>query len=129
MMTPDAAVALVDGVKQSGEWETQRREEWQAVWKPQVISVSRDDPYKVEIVGQQQISKTLGGAVHHTTRQLMFTLALRADTAKRTEDNQNTGFRIASIVDMKTLEPTTAPTSTVAGNPPIISVAPPPPAQ
>ena len=129
MMTPDAAVALVEGVKQSGEWETQRREEWQAVWKPQVISVSRDDPYKVEIVGQQQINKTLGGAVHHTTRQLMFTLALRADTAKRTEDNQNTGFRIAGIVDMKTLEPTTASTSTVAGNPPVISVAPPQPAQ
>ncbi len=129
MMTPDAAVALVDGVKQSGEWETQRREEWQAVWKPQVISVSHDDPYKVEIVGQQQINKTIGGAVQHTTRQLMFTLALRADTAKRTEDNQNTGFRIAGIVDMKTLEPTTVPTSTVATNPSTISVAPPQPAQ
>ena len=78
MMTPDAAVALVDQVKQSGEWETQRREEWQAVWKPQVITVSRDDPYKVEVVGQQEISKTVGGVVQHTTRQLMFTLALRA---------------------------------------------------
>ena len=104
MMTPDAAVSLVEQVKQSGEWETQRREEWQTVWKPQVISVSTDDPYKVEVVGQQEINKTVGGVVQQVNRQLLFTLALRADTAKRTEDNQNTGFRIAGIVNMKILE-------------------------
>lgn len=104
MMTPDAAVALVEQVKLSGEWETQRREEWQTVWKPQVIAVSPDDPYKVEIVGQQEINKTVGGVVQQLTRQLIFTLALKADTAKRTDDNQNTGFRIAGIVNMKILE-------------------------
>jgi hypothetical protein len=123
MMTPDAAVALVEQVKQSGEWETQRREEWQTVWKLQVIAVSPDDPYKVELVGQQEINKTVGGAVQRLTRQLIFTLALKADTAKRTEDNQNTGFRIAGIVNMKILDE--QPHSTVAGgtNPPTISVA------
>jgi hypothetical protein len=126
MMTPDAAVALVDQVKQSGEWETQRREEWQTVWKPQLVSVSHDDPYKIEIVGQQEISKTIGGVTQHASRQLMFTLALRADTAKRTEDNQNTGFRIAGIVDMRILaeQPGTA-AATGSSNVPTISVAPP----
>jgi hypothetical protein len=62
MMTPDGAVALVNQVKQSGEWETQQREEWQAVWKPQVVTISPDDPYKVQLVGQQEISKTIGGS-------------------------------------------------------------------
>lgn len=130
LMTPEAAVALVDQVKQSGEWETQRREEWQAVWKPQVISVSGDDPYKVEVVGQQEISKTIGGLVQHTSRQLICTLALRADTAKRTEENQNTGFRVAGIVDVKVLGDTPAPgaNSNVGSNTPTISVAPPQPA-
>ena len=51
-MTPDAAVALVEQVKQTAEWETQRRDVWQAVWKPQVITVSPDDPYKVQVVGR-----------------------------------------------------------------------------
>src|SRR4030095_15806397 len=101
LMTPDAAVALVDQVKQSGEWETQRSEEWQAVWKPQVITVNGDDPYKVQIVGRQEISKTVGGVPQHTARQLICTLALRPDSAKRTEDNQNTGFRVAGIVEMR----------------------------
>ncbi len=130
MMTPDAAVALVEQVKHSGEWETQRREEWQTVWKPQVVSVSHDDPYKIETVGQQEIAKTVGGVVQHVSRQLMFTLALRADTAKRTEDNQNTGFRIAGIVDMKILAEQPATVAANAGsNTPTISVAPPPPGQ
>src|ERR1044072_3351015 len=95
LMTPDAAVALVDQVKQSGEWETQRREEWQAVWKPQVITISVDDAYKVQIVGHQWITKPLSVFIHHAGRQIICTLPVRADTAHRTEDNQNTGFRVA----------------------------------
>jgi len=121
LMTPDAAVALVEQVKQTGEWETQRREEWQAVWKPQVITLSVDDPYKVQIVGHQGITKTVSGVVEHSSRQLICTLALRPDTAKRTDDNQNTGFRIAGIVDMKVLDD--APAS--GNRTPQISVAPP----
>jgi len=125
MMTPDAAVALVEQVKQSGEWETQRREEWQTVWKPQVIAVSPDDPYKVEIVGQQELNKTVGGVVQRLSRQLIFTLALKADTAKRTEDNQNTGFRIAGIVNMKILDEQPLSTASIDSGktPPTISVA------
>ena len=120
LMTPDAAVALVDQVKQTGEWETQRHEEWQTVWKPQVITISVDDPYKVQIVGHQTITKTISGIIQHSSRQLICTLALRPDSAKRTEDNQNTGFRIAGIVEMKVLDD--APSATAA---PTISVAPP----
>ena len=127
MMTPDGAVALVNQVKQSGEWETQQREEWQAIWKPQVVSISPDDPYKVQLVGQQEISKTIGGVTQHYSRQLIFTLALKPDTAKRTEDNQNTGFRIAGIAEMKILADET--TSGAEGRAPAISVATPRTAQ
>ena len=120
LMTPDAAVALVEQVKQTGEWETQRREEWQSVWKVQVITVSNDDPYKLQIVGQQEITKAIAGALQHVRRQLICTLALRPDPAKRTEDNQNTGFRVAGIVEMKVLDDTAG--SSV--NTPTLSVAP-----
>lgn len=119
LMTPDAAVALVEQVKQTGEWETQRREEWQTVWKPQVITVSTDDAYKVQVVGQQSIAKTVSGVVQHASRQIICTLILRADTAQRTEDNQNTGFRVAGLADMKVLEDTSSNPQTT------ISVAPP----
>src|SRR5215213_7474484 len=127
MMTPEAAVALVEEVKRSGEWETQRREEWQTVWKVQSVTLSRDDPYKVQVIGQQEITKTVGSVGQHETRQLVFTLALRPDTAKRTEDNQNTGFRIAGITEMKILTPQS--TTTTEKSPAAISVATPQPAQ
>jgi hypothetical protein len=126
MMTPEAAVALVEEVKRSGEWETQRREEWQTVWKPQSVTISRDDSYKVQVIGQQEITKTVGSMAQHDSRQLVFTVALRPDTAKRTEDNQNTGFRVAGITEMKIL---TAPSSGPAEKTSAISVATPQPTQ
>src|ERR1044071_6966010 len=126
MMTPEAAVALVEEVKRSGEWETQRREEWQTVWKPQSVTLSRDDPYKVQVIGQQEITKTVGSVAQHESRQLVFTVALRPDTAKRTEDNQNTGFRIAGVTEMKILTPQA---TTATESPATISVATPQPAR
>ncbi|HEY0367307.1 MAG TPA: hypothetical protein VGC73_12625, partial [Pyrinomonadaceae bacterium] len=120
MMTPDAAVALVEEVKRSGEWETQRREEWQTVWKPQSVTISRDDSYKVQVIGQQEITRTVGSMAQRDSRQLVFTVALRPDTAKRTEDNQNTGFRVAGITEMKILTAQSAGTSEKS---PVISVA------
>jgi hypothetical protein len=127
MMTPEAAVALVEEVKRSGEWETQRREEWQTLWKPQSVTISRDDPYKIQVIGQQEITKTVGSIAQHDSRQLVFTVALRPDTAKRTEDNQNTGFRVAGITEMKILTPQS--TSGSEKSPTAISVATPQPAQ
>jgi hypothetical protein len=126
MMTPEAAVALVEEVKRSGEWETQRREEWQTVWKPQSVTISRDDPYKVQVIGQQEITKTVGRVAQHDSRQLVFTVALRPDTAKRTEDNQNTGFRVAGITEMKIL---TKQSTSESERSPAISVATPQPSQ
>jgi hypothetical protein len=120
MMTPEAAVALVEEVKRSGEWEIQRREEWQTVWKPQSVTISRDDPYKVQVIGHQEITKTVGNMAQHDSRQLVFTVSLRPDTAKRTEDNQNTGFRVAGITEMKILTPQSG---TAAERSPAISVA------
>src|ERR1041384_6157008 len=127
MMTPEAAVALVEEVKRAGEWETQRREEWQTVWKPQSVTLSRDDPYKVQVIGQQEITKTVGSVVQHESRQLVFTVALRPDTANRTEDNQNTAFRIGGITEMKILTPQS--TRATEKSPAAISVATPQSAQ
>lgn len=126
MMTPEAAVLLVEEVKRSGEWETQRREEWQTVWKPQSLTISRDDPYKVQVIGRQEITKTVGNIAQHESRQLVFTVALRPDTAKRTEDNQNTGFRVAGITEIKILTGQSAGTTEKS---PAISVATPAVAQ
>ena len=79
------------------------------------------------MIGQQEITKTVGSVGQHESRQLVFTVALRPDTAKRTEDNQNTGFRIAGITEMKILTPQS--TTATEKSPAAISVATPQPAQ
>jgi hypothetical protein len=78
------------------------------------------------VIGQQEITKTVGSMAQHDSRQLVFTVALRPDTAKRTDDNQNTGFRVAGITEMKIL---TAQSSAPAEKTPAISVATPQPTQ
>ena len=85
--------------------------------------------YKVQLIGQQEISKTIAGVAQHNSRQIVFTLALKPDTGKRTEDNQNTGFRIAGIVEMKILAEQAGAGNKGGANPPTISVATPQPPQ
>lgn len=99
MMTPEAARALVELMKQKQELERQRAEGWQTVWNMQVNSVDKDDPYKVNVVGTQEITRVVGGAMKQEKRQLIFTLKLIADPQRRAERNQYTGFLVANIVD------------------------------
>ena len=109
MMTPEAAQALVGLMKQKQELERQRAESWQTVWNTQVNSVDKDDPYKVNVVGTQEITRMVGGAMKQERRQLMFTLKLVADPQKRAERNQHTGFLVANILDYQEIaEPTQA---------------------
>ena len=99
MMTPEAARALVELMKQKQELERQRAEGWQTVWSIQVNSVDKDDAYKVNVVGTQEITRVVGGAMKQEKRQLIFTLKLIADPQRRAERNQYTGFLVANIVD------------------------------
>lgn len=110
MMTPEAAKALVELMKQKQELERQRAESWQTLWNTQINSVDKDDPYKVNIVGTQDITRVVGGAIKQERRQLMFTLKLIADPQKRDERNQFTGFLVANILDYQEIAEPTTPT-------------------
>lgn len=103
MMWPASAVQMVELVKKTKEWERQSKEKWQTVWTPQVVSISPDDPYKVMVVGIQNITKNINGTVEHDTKQLMFTLKLVTDKRKRHDDNQNTGYMVYDLLDFKEL--------------------------
>jgi len=118
MMTPEAAKALVEVMKQKQELERQRAESWQAVWNTQVNAVDKDDPYKVNVVGTQEITRVVSGALKQERRQLVFTLKLIADPGRREERNQFTGFLVANILDFQEItEPAPAPRTGRAGLP------------
>ena len=104
MMVPDSALKFARYLKQEGTLEKQRAESWQAVWTPQDISVDRVDPYTVRVIGKQEITKLVAGAVEHEMRQLNLTLKLAADPERRADRNLRSGFLIAAF-DYKELKP------------------------
>ncbi len=115
MMVPQSAKALVDLMKKKGELERQHAESWQVVWRPQVTTVDRIDPYKVNVIGSQEITKIISGATRPETRQLIFSLKLVADPQQRADRNQNTGFLVADILDYQEIAgSSSAPVSSLA---------------
>jgi len=114
MMEPRAAKALSDLMKKGGELERERAEGWQAVWRPQSVTVEADDPYKVSVIGTQEVTKRVGGATERESRQLVFKLKLILDgEQKRAERNQNTGFLVVDVLDYR--EIAGGPPSTPSG--------------
>jgi hypothetical protein len=97
MMVPESALLFARYLKQTGVLDKQRAESWQAVWKPQDISIDGADPYTVRVIGKQEITKMIAGATQQETRQLHLTLKLAADPQRRTDRNLRSGFLVASF--------------------------------
>ncbi len=112
MMVPQSAVALFQRMKEGNQLERQAQEKWQGVWTPQVIRVNGSDPYKVDCIGTQEITRVVGSKAVTDSRQLAFTLKLVADPLRRADRNERTGFVIADILDFKEIaNPTTTSSS------------------
>lgn len=97
MMVPESALRFARYLKQEGVLEKQRAESWQAVWTPQDVSVDVVDPYTVRVIGRQEVTRVVAGAVGRETRQLSLTLKLVADPQRRADRNLRSGFLVASI--------------------------------
>ncbi|MBO0863312.1 MAG: hypothetical protein J2P21_33435, partial [Chloracidobacterium sp.] len=97
MMTPASALLFARYLKQTGVLDKQRAESWQVIWTPQDISVDGMDPYTVRVIGKQEITKLISGALQRETRQLSLTLKLVADPQRRADRNLRSGFLIASF--------------------------------
>jgi hypothetical protein len=112
MMAPNSALLFARYLKQTGILDKQQAESWQAIWTPQDISVDGADPYTVRVIGKQEITKVIAGALQQETRQLHLTLKLVADPQRRADRNLRSGFLVASF-DYKELA-TQAPSEATA---------------
>lgn len=111
MMVPDSAVAFSKWIKGQGILDVQRNESWQAVWTPIDVSVDRSNSYTINVLGRQQITKVVSGAVQKENKQLRIAVNLVADPEGRADRNLRTGFLIAWL-DTHELPDTGAPTNT-----------------
>ena len=99
MMAPESALKFAQYLKRNGILDKQRAESQQAIWTPQDISVDQADPYTVRVIGKQEITKLISGAVQNETRQLSMTLKLVADPMRRADRNLRSGFLIVRFDD------------------------------
>src|SRR5689334_1872177 len=61
MMVPDSAVKFSRWLKEKGVLDQQRAESWQTLWNPMDVSVDKNDPYSVSVIGKQNITKVING--------------------------------------------------------------------
>jgi|SRR5262245_32260367 len=102
MMEPNAATKLVAYLKKKGELERERNERWQSSWKPQLTVIDSGNPYRVNIVGTQELNKVVGGVPQRETKQIMFSLRLLPDKdSGRAQHNLFTGFLVVDLLDVR----------------------------
>jgi hypothetical protein len=102
MMEPNAAAKFVAILKQHGELERERGERRQASWKPQLTVIDSGNPYRVNVVGVQELTRVLGNAPQRETKQIMFSLKVMPDRDEgRAAHNLHTGFLVLDILDVR----------------------------
>ena len=108
MMVPDSAVKFSRWIKEQGILDRQKVESWQTVWNPMDVSVDKNDPYTVTVIGKQDITKVVAGVRVSETRQLRLTVKLVADSTGRADRNLRSGFLVASLdyQELKLNDPT-----------------------
>jgi hypothetical protein len=110
MMVPDSAVKFSKWLKEKGVLDQQAAESWQAVWTPMDITVDSSNPYRVSVIGRQEITKVVNGATQKETKQLRLAVELVADPTGRADRNLRSGFLISSL-DTHELPDGAAPTA------------------
>ncbi len=97
MMAPQSATKFAAYLKDHHVLEEQRAQVWQAVWTPQDVTIDRNDPYTVRVIGKQEITKVINNQAVQETKQLQLSIKLVADPAGRTDQNKRMGFLVATI--------------------------------
>jgi hypothetical protein len=105
MMVPDSAVKFSRWLKEKGVLDQQRAESWQTLWSPMYVSVDKNDPYSVSVIGKQNITKVINGGTVSDSRQLRLTIKLVADNKGRADRNLRSGFLISSLDYQELNEP------------------------
>ena len=92
LLHPSFATGLSKMLQEKRIPQTEREESWQSVWTLKTAELDKRDPYIVRVVGQQELTKTLEGAVKRETKLIQVEVKLAADKRGRADENLRTGF-------------------------------------
>jgi hypothetical protein len=117
LMVPGQAKKFAEYLTEQKVLQTQREEQWSAIWKPEYLEHAPGKPLTVKVYGTQEIDSVVKKESKHATKHILLTVELLPDAPEngtfRLDRNLRSGFRINSI-DYKELSSTEADTPVVA---------------
>ncbi len=113
LMVPGQAKKFAQYLTDQKILQTQREQQWNALWKPEYLEHAPGRPLTVKVYGTQEIDLVVKNVSQQITKHLLLTVDLLPDAPEggtfRLDRNLRSGFRINSI-DYKELSSTEAET-------------------
>jgi len=117
LMVPSQAKKFAEYLTEQKVLQTQREQQWNAIWRPEYLEHAPGKPLTVKVYGTQEIDMVVKNQSKHQTKHILLTVELLPDAPEngtfRLDRNLRSGFRINSI-DYKELSSTESDTPVVA---------------
>jgi hypothetical protein len=113
LMVPGQAKKFAQYLTDQKVLQTQREQQWSAMWKPEYLEHAPGKPLTVKVYGTQEIEMVVKNESKHATKHILVTVELLPDAPEngtfRLDRNLRSGFRVNSI-DYKELSSSEAET-------------------
>lgn len=120
LMVPGQAKKFAQYLTDQKILQTQREQQWNAVWKPEYLEHAPGRPLTVKVYGTQEIDLVVKNVSQRVIKHLLLTVDLLPDAPEggtfRLDRNLRSGFRINSI-DYKELSSTETETPVTTSTP------------
>lgn len=117
LMVPGQAKKFAQYLTEQKVLQTQREQQWNAIWKPEYLEHAPGKALTVKVYGTQEIDLVVKNESKHITRHLLLTVDLLPDAPEdgtfRLDRNLRSGFRINAL-DYKELSSTESEAPVVA---------------
>jgi hypothetical protein len=119
LMVPGQAKKFAQYLTDQKILQTQREQQWDAIWKPEYLEHAPGKPLTIKVYGTQEIDLVVKNESKHMTKHLLLTVDLLPDAPEggtfRLDRNLRSGFRINSL-DYKELSASESETPASAQN-------------
>jgi hypothetical protein len=114
LMVPGQAKKFAQYLTDQKILQTQREQQWNAIWKPEYLEHAPGKPLTVKVYGTQEVDLVVKNESKHVTKHVLLTVELLPDAPEggtfRLDRNLRSGFRINAL-DYKELSTNEAETS------------------
>jgi hypothetical protein len=120
LMVPGQAKKFAQYLTEQRVLQTQREQQWNAIWKLEYLEHAPGKPLTVKVYGTQEIDLVIKNQSQHVTKHLLLTVELLPDAPEdgtfRLDRNLRSGFRINAL-DYKELSSSESETPVVTNAP------------